>query len=177
MSSEPPARRRRRGGRRRSGQAGPEGDEAGRARGPLRERSYGGVVVRGSLAAGTAEVAAIVPRGKRLLALPKGGADADERPEVTAMREVREETGLTATVRSHLGDVTYWYRRSGRRVRKTVRFFLCDFVEGSTEDHDHEVTEARWIPLLEAADALAYPGERDMVKRAIGVLAESGPDR
>ena len=66
-------------------------------------------------------------------------------------------------MRAQLGDVTYWYRRSGRRVRKTVRFFLCDFVEGSTDDHDHEVTEARWIPLEEAAEALTYPGEREMV--------------
>jgi 8-oxo-dGTP pyrophosphatase MutT (NUDIX family) len=144
---------------------------------PVRELSYGGVVVRGEVADGTAEVAAIVPRGKRALALPKGGANPDEAPERTAMREVREETGLTATVRTSLGDVTYWYRRGGRRVRKTVRFFLCDFVEGSTDDHDHEVTEARWVPLREAVDLLTYPGEREMVARAIGVLARSGSDR
>jgi hypothetical protein len=52
-------------------------------------------------------------------------------------------------------------------VRKTVRFFLCDFVEGSTDDHDHEVTEARWIPLLEAKESLTYPGEREMIERAL----------
>src|SRR3954454_8254635 len=144
---------------------------------PLRELSYGGVVVRGDVADGTAELCTIVPRGKRALALPKGGANPDERPEDTAMREVREETGLTATVRAQLGDVTYWYRRSGRRVRKTVRFFLCDYVEGSTDDHDHEVTEARWIPLEEATRALTYPGEREMVERAIGLLAGNAPDR
>jgi 8-oxo-dGTP pyrophosphatase MutT (NUDIX family) len=143
----------------------------------LRELSYGGVVVRGDLSDGTAELAAIVPRGKRALALPKGGPNPDEPPEATAMREVREETGLTTTVRAPLGDVTYWYRRSGRRVRKTVRFYLCDFVEGSTADHDHEVTDARWIPLLEAEAALTYPGEREMVQRAIGLLAGTDADR
>jgi 8-oxo-dGTP pyrophosphatase MutT (NUDIX family) len=147
------------------------------AREPLRELSFGGVVVRGDLDAGTAELCTIVPRGKKALALPKGGADADEDPEATAVREVREETGLTATVRTQLGDVTYWYRRSGRRIRKTVRFFLCDYVEGSTDDHDHEVTEARWIPLRKAPEALTYPGEREMVQRAIGVLAGNAPDR
>jgi 8-oxo-dGTP pyrophosphatase MutT (NUDIX family) len=161
MSSERP-RRRRRGG---------DGGE------PLRELSYGGVVVRGDVGEGTAELATIVPRGKRALALPKGGPNPDEPPEVTAVREVREETGLTSTVRAQLGDVTYWYRRSGRRVRKTVRFFLCDFVEGSTDDHDHEVSEARWIPLLEAREALTYPGEREMVQRAIGLLARTDADR
>jgi 8-oxo-dGTP pyrophosphatase MutT (NUDIX family) len=144
---------------------------------PLRELSYGGAVVRGDVTDGSAQLCVIVPRGKRALALPKGGANADEDPESTAVREVREETGLTATVRAHLGDVTYWYRRSGRRVQKTVRFYLCDYVEGSTDDHDHEVTEARWIPLHEAPEALTYPGEREMARRAIGLLARSGRDR
>ena len=146
---------------------------------PLRELSFGGVVVRGADGDGAgAELAAIVPRGKRTtIALPKGGANPDEAPEATATREVREETGLNATVRADLGEVTYWYRRSGRRVRKTVRFFLCDYVDGSTDDHDHEVTEARWIPLQEAPRRLTYPGERQMVERAIGFLARTPPDR
>ena len=150
----------------------------GRARGEVvRELSYGGVVVRGEIAAGTAEVVAIVPRGKHTLALPKGGANPDEPPEVTAEREVREETGVTAALRTELGDVTYWYRRTGLRVRKTVRFYLFDYVEGTTDDHDHEVDEARWIPLQEARTALSFPGERDMIERAARLLAETATDR
>jgi 8-oxo-dGTP pyrophosphatase MutT (NUDIX family) len=143
----------------------------------LRELSFGGVVVRGSVADGTAEVVTIVPRGKTVLALPKGGADSDETGEQTAVREVREEAGVHATVRAELGDVTYWYRRSGRAVRKTVRFYLCDYVSGSTDDHDHEVEEARWVPLAEAGTALAYPGEREMIARARRLLADLGADR
>jgi 8-oxo-dGTP pyrophosphatase MutT (NUDIX family) len=143
----------------------------------LRELSYGGVVVRGEVRDGTAEVVTIVPRGKTVLALPKGGPDAGETGGETAVREVREETGVVATVREELGDVTYWYRRGGRSVRKTVRFYLCDYVSGSTDDHDHEVEEARWVPLGEAAAALAYPGEREMIARARQRLADSRPDR
>jgi 8-oxo-dGTP pyrophosphatase MutT (NUDIX family) len=142
-----------------------------------RELSYGGVVVRGDAAAGAAEVVAIVPRGRRTLALPKGGADGGESPEHTAAREVREETGVTGALRDELGDVTYYYRRAGKRIRKTVRFFLFDYVEGSTDDHDHEVDEARWIPLDEARTALSYPGERQMVERAARLLADRAPDR
>lgn len=148
-----------------------------RRREPLLEQSYGGVVVRGDYAAGDSEVAIIVPRGKQALALPKGGPEEGERGEETAAREVREETGLTGRVRAPLGDVTYWYQRSGRRVRKTVSFFLLDYVEGSTDDHDHEVTEARWIPLQQARSALSYPGERDMVEEAIRLLAAGDADR
>ena len=150
--------------------------ERRRERPPLRELSYGGVVVRGD-ADGRPEVVTIVPRGKRALALPKGGAETDEAPEKSAEREVREETGVTAHVREPLGDVTYWYRRGGRRVHKTVRFYLCDYVEGSTDDHDHEVDEALWLPLDEAGERLTYPGERDMVRAAARLMAESPQDR
>ena len=138
-----------------------------------REVSFGGVVVRGDAAAGTAEVIVIRPAGKRVRGLPKGGADAGETGEQTAAREVREETGVVADVREPLGAVTYWYRRDGRRVRKTVHFFLCDYVSGSTADHDHEVDEVRWVPLADAPRVLSYPGERAMVERALSRLRPS----
>ena len=102
------------------------------------------------------------------------GTNPGERPEETAAREVREETGITAAVREPLGDVNYWYRRGGRRVYKTVHFYLFDYVSGSTDDHDHEVEEARWIPLREAVSTLSYPGERALIERA---LSKSTPGR
>jgi 8-oxo-dGTP diphosphatase len=137
-----------------------------RGRGTLTETSYGGVAVRGD------EVLVITPVGRRrITALPKGGANRDETPEETAGREVREETGINVAVKGPLGDVQYWYRRGGRRVFKTVHYYLCEFVSGSTDDHDHEVDDARWIPLEEARTALTYPGERELIERALSKLA------
>ena len=134
-----------------------------------REISYGGVVVRG------ADVIVIVPRGRRrILGLPKGGPMPGETPEQTAAREVREETGITAAVRGRLGQVDYSYRRDGHRVDKTVHFYLCDFEAGDTADHDHEVDDARWMPLREARTQLSYPGERTMIERALSILAANG---
>ena len=76
---------------------------------------------------------------------------------------MREETGLDADGPRAARRRHYWYRRGGRRVYKTVHFYLFDYVSGSTDDHDHEVEEARWIPLAEAATALSYPGERALI--------------
>jgi len=134
-----------------------------------RETSYGGVVVRGD------DVMVIVPRGRRrVLGLPKGGQNPGESPEETAAREVREETGVTASVRGRLGQVDYSYRRGGRLIDKTVHFFLFEYEAGDTADHDHEVDDARWMPLREARRRLSYPGERAMIERALSVLAANG---
>ncbi len=134
-----------------------------------RETSYGGVVVRGD------DVIVIVPRGRhRVLGLPKGGPMDGETPEQTAAREVREETGITARVERRLGQVDYSYRRGGRRIEKTVHFYLCVFEDGDTADHDHEVDDARWIPLREARRRLSYPGERRMIEQALSILAANG---
>src|ERR1700755_2732769 len=103
------------------------------------ETSYGGVVVRGG------ELLVITPAGKKVTGLPKGGMEAGETPGQAAAREGREETGVGANVPKPLVDVRSTYRRGGRRVRKTVHFFLCEYVEGSTADHDQEVDDARWI--------------------------------
>jgi 8-oxo-dGTP pyrophosphatase MutT (NUDIX family) len=132
----------------------------------LLETSYGGVVIRDD------DVLVITPVGKRrVTGLPKGGPRPGESPEETAAREVREETGITAAVREPLGDVTYWYRRGGRRVFKTVHFYLFDYQSGTTDDHDHEVEDARWIPLREARTRLSYPGERALMDRALSKLS------
>jgi 8-oxo-dGTP pyrophosphatase MutT (NUDIX family) len=134
-----------------------------------REFSAGGVVVRGD------EVVVIVPykksqEGDRVLALPKGHPDEGETMKEAAAREVREETGVTAELVDKLGDVRYWYQRKGRRIFKVVSFYLFRYQSGDTADHDHEIEEARWMPLSEAAERLSYPGEREMVVRALSRL-------
>jgi 8-oxo-dGTP pyrophosphatase MutT (NUDIX family) len=82
---------------------------------------------------------------------------------------VREETGVTAEPVQELGEVRYWYVRDRHRVAKSVYFFLFRYVSGDPADHDDEVLEALWMGLAEAQKALSYPGERDMVTRALAI--------
>jgi 8-oxo-dGTP pyrophosphatase MutT (NUDIX family) len=112
--------------------------------------------------------------GSKVLCLPKGHLDAGESEQEAAAREVREETGVTAELVGELGEVRYWYRRSGRSVPKSVVFYLFRYSSGDTADHDDEVEEASWMDLHEAADALSYEGEREVARRALAALAEPG---
>ncbi len=104
--------------------------------------------------------------GVRVLGLPKGHPDGDETPEQAALREVTEETGVIGELVQELGEVRYRYARSGRSIDKVVRFFLFHYRSGDLADHDHEIEEARWMPLEQAARELTYAGEREMVTRA-----------
>ena len=129
-----------------------------------REFSAGGVVVRRFR--GRPFMAAVRVKGGTVMALPKGHIDEGESMAEAAAREVREETGVEATLVEKLGDVRYWYQRSGKRIAKEVAFFLCEYRSGDPADHDSEVEVARWMPLDEAVAALSYKGEREMVERA-----------
>jgi 8-oxo-dGTP pyrophosphatase MutT (NUDIX family) len=126
--------------------------------------------------AGTYQVVLISVGASRRWQLPKGLVDAGESEEETALREVKEETGLTGTLRSPIDTIEYWYYgdQGGRKVRfhKVVHFYLIAYASGSTDDHDHEVHEARWIPIDEARELLAFKNEKDVMDKAKGILAE-----
>ncbi len=104
--------------------------------------------------------------GERVLALPKGHPEAGETGPDAAMREIREEAGVETRLVDKLGDVRYWYQRDGHRIAKVVSFFLFEHVSGEPAGDPVEVEEARWMSLDEAAEALSYRGEREMVARA-----------
>jgi 8-oxo-dGTP pyrophosphatase MutT (NUDIX family) len=141
-----------------------------------RELSSGGVVVR--RLRGRWMLAAIRPNGKPegVWALPKGLIDRGEKPDVTAVREAREETGLTAELVGKLGDVRYVYTRGGQRIFKIVSFYLLRYRSGRIDELDpamrREVAEARWLPLDEAPKLLAYRGEREMAELALRAVSD-----
>lgn len=137
-----------------------------------RQVSAGGVIVREQ--DGTFEVALIGLRGGSVWCLPKGLVEAGEDPEVTALREVREETGLVGRPLGKLGEIEYWFydKEEQVRIRKTVHFYLFECIGGRVEDHDFEVEEVRWYPVQEALRLMAYRNEREVVERAIKHLQE-----
>jgi len=144
-----------------------------------REFSAGGVVLRHM--DDRWWVALIEPRRseaekrktKHVRALPKGLIDPGEKPAETAVREVREETGVRASLITKLQDIKYTYVRSWgdkQRVFKVVSFYLLRYEAGTlgdiSEDMRVEVESAEWVPLEEADKKLSYSGEKQVAKLA-----------
>ncbi len=104
--------------------------------------------------------------------LPKGTPAANETVEQTAIREVREETGLEPCILAELGSIEYWFARRGVRFHKEVFHYLMEATGGDVALHDHEYDEARWFALPEALTHLAYVNEKELVRIAEPLILE-----
>ncbi len=134
------------------------------------QHSAGGVVVKRE--ASRTYVLLIKPHNRNRWQLPKGTIDPGESPDVTAIREVREEGGVDARIMADLGPITFFYQMSGRKFVKTVDFFLMEYVSGSPANHDHEVDDSRWFPIEQAVKTVAFKTEQDLVARGLAWLRQ-----
>ena len=138
--------------------------------------SAGGVAFRRSDS--KPEVAIVSVKPKLRWQLPKGIVDPGESPQVTAVREVREEAGVAADLIKLIETIEYWYRsvKNGQPVRyhKFVHFYLMQYRSGEVSDHDHEVEEARWVSFEEALEILDFKSEREVVEKAREMIEEMG---
>ena len=137
--------------------------------------SAGGIVIR--IVDGAPQL--VVGKRKRerdgvTWTLPKGTPDANETTEETALREVREESGLDVRIVSRFDSIEYWFVQGRTRIHKTVHYFLMVPTGGDLGRHDHEFDEVRWITFVEAARLLTFETERALAARA-AAAAVDGP--
>ena len=119
------------------------------------------------------EIVLVSRRSSGLFALPKGKVDPGEQVQQTAVREVREESGLEAEILEELGEVRYWFTDENReRVDKVVYFFLMRPTGGDMADHDHEFDDVGWYHLAEAERLLTHKNQLHILHRAAELIAK-----
>lgn len=125
-------------------------------------RSAGGLVVHDG------HILLISTQEGRRWQLPKGHIEEGETPEEAAVREVREETGVSGRVVAPLSDIEYWFVEKGRRrVHKRVDYFLLDYVGGDAANFDaREVSGAGWFTWDEGIARLSFENERRVAREA-----------
>jgi 8-oxo-dGTP pyrophosphatase MutT (NUDIX family) len=129
--------------------------------------SAGGVVL--SQPVPDAQVALIARRsagGALQWTLPKGTQEPGESITDTALREVREETGLQVELLIELDTIDYWFVWAPEQTRyhKFVHYFLMRATGGDLSRHDSESEEAGWFEVEEARRIMAFDNERHLLE-------------
>jgi len=130
-------------------------------------------VVRGD------EILLISTQNGRRWQLPKGHLEPGETALDAAVREVREETGVTGRIVAELPGVEYWYvEKSVRRIHKRVDYYLLAYVSGDAGDFDpEEVSGASWFSWDEGIARISFDNERRVLEQArrVAATAAAGP--
>jgi len=137
---------------------------------PLRPyAAAGGVVVDGS----GQQVLVLVrakrpgPDGRPEIRLPKGHIEAGEERSRAALREVREESGLSnLVILKDLGRQLVSFTWEGVRYLRDESCFLMGAQSDTEHNRPEPQFERRWMPWAEAATQLTFEAEKEWVRRA-----------
>ena len=111
-------------------------------------------------------------RGVRCL--PKGLIEIDEDEVITAMREVREETGVSRVkIKGKIGSIKYQFGFRSKTYDKTVHFFLFETDQADARvGSEHDFME--WLPYDQALETMSYPNEKEMLTKAWSMIQSQG---
>ena len=96
--------------------------------------------------------------------MPKGHVEGNETEEETALREIREETGLNVALDTAFRQVISFSPSKG--IVKDVVFFIAEAIPGQMVNQECEVTSLEWLPYDTAYRALTHQSDRETLRKA-----------
>lgn len=100
-----------------------------------------------------------------------GDTDQSESMEDAALREVREEGGVTCKIINHDPvETAYKYKFKDTLVDKKVYYFLMQYQSGDPADHDWEVSEAKFVPEDEVFQTLTFKADKEAFTKILKLV-------
>jgi 8-oxo-dGTP pyrophosphatase MutT (NUDIX family) len=96
---------------------------------------------------------------------PKGHIDPGETPEMAAIREVREESGLSARIIGKLDETSYTFSERGDKHFKTVSWFLMETDSDLITLEKQFFNDGQWI-LKEQISSLSFLADQELASKA-----------
>ncbi len=106
--------------------------------------------------------------------IPKGHVELGENYLQTAVREIREETGIESKILEKIGQISYSFKIGPKRIKKTVHHYLLQQTGGLLNaygDPTGEVVDAQWFEIDKLEEVLAHENERKIAQRALEILS------
>lgn len=138
------------------------------------ERSAGGVVYRMD---GGRALFLLIRDSYKNWGFPKGHLQTEEPPELAALREVQEETGLAdLALRGEIDTIDWYFRFRGRLIHKVCHFYLMESGTAETNPQREEgITACRWATMADALQCISYANARAVLERAAGMVDSGAP--
>ena len=97
----------------------------------------------------------------------------NEVKEDTAVREVEEETGARGKIIRALTPIEFWYVYKGKKIKKTVYYFLMEYLSGDITKHDFEMENVEWLQESKVEERLTYESDKKVWQEARQLIASS----
>lgn len=95
---------------------------------------------------------------------PKGHVEKNETEHQTALREVKEETGVSIQILAGFREQVNYSPRPG--ISKDVVYFLGFASNTHTKRQESEISELAWVNLETLPEFLTYDNDRMLFSRA-----------
>jgi len=134
----------------------------------LYEKSCGGVIYRRSH--GNLEFLLIRHVNSGHWSFPKGHVEDGETEEETALREIKEETGLDVILDTSFREIVSYSPK--KDTMKDVVYFIGTARSSELKLQKEEVSEAKWVDFGHAASLLTYENDRAMIGKVRNAIKD-----
>lgn len=128
-----------------------------------REKSCGAIIYKDSIKG--REILLIKHCRSGHWAFPKGHVEGNETEEQTALREVREETGLTVRLIEGFRESVVYNPKPG--IRKEVVYFLAEPLTSTLIPQEEEISDITWMPLAKVQSSLTFGNDKEIIEKAM----------